>query len=76
MPKSIVKHKNRFKQLFPSELHLEIDSLEKSNIQEWIKMHVSRIEFLMTDNGDAFTLNLLEALAQFRLQPIFEGKNA
>lgn len=76
LPKSIIKNKTKFKEYFPLELHQEIDALEKSNFQEWIKNNLSRIEFLFKDNGDLFTLNLLEALAQFHLKPIFEGKNA
>lgn len=76
LPKSIIKNKNKFKQLFPSELHHEIDTLDRSNVQDWIKKNMSRIEFLMADTGDAFALNLLEALAQYRLMPLFEGKNA
>ena len=76
LPKSIIKNKLRFKSLFPTEMHQEIDALKKTNIQGWIKSNLSRIEFLMPDNGDSLALNLLEALAQYRLHPIFEGKNA
>lgn len=76
LPKSIIKNKTRFKKLFPVEKHLEIDALNKSNIQEWIKSNMSRIEFLFEDNGDCFALTLLEALAQFHLKPVFEGKYA
>lgn len=76
LPKSIIKNKSKFKGLFPIEKHQEIDALNKSSIQEWIKNNLSRIEFLMEDNGDPSALNLLEALAQYRLQPMFEGKNA
>ncbi|GAB3543391.1 hypothetical protein GCM10027343_16720 [Noviherbaspirillum agri] len=76
LPKSILKHKAEFKCHFPSEVHNEIDTLDKSNIQEWIRNNMCRIEFLLTDSSDVFALNLLEALAQFRLKPIFEGKNA
>lgn len=76
MPKSIMKHKQRFKMQYSTEKHQEIDSLSKSNIQNWIKNNMSRIEFLIEDNGDPFVLGLLEALAQYHLKPIFEGKNA
>ena len=76
LPKSIIKNKVKFKELFSSEQHHEIDSLTKSNIKKWIKNNLSRIEFLIKDNEDSFALNLLEALAQYRLQPLFEGKNA
>ena len=76
MPKSIMKHKEKFKKQYPPEMHREIDLLSKRDIQNWIKSNMSRIELLMKDNGDSFALGLLEALAQYRLQPIFEGKNA
>ena len=76
LPKSIIKHKEQFKKEFPAAKHQEIDGLAKHNIQYWVKNNMSRIEFLIKDNGDSFTLNLLEALAQYHLKPIFEGKNA
>ena len=76
LPKSILKNKNRFKLCYPTENHQSIDVLEKANIQHWIKNNMSRIELLIQDNNDSFALNLLEALTQFHLKPIFEGKNA
>lgn len=76
LPKSIIKNKIKFKECFPVESHSEIDALDRSNFKEWIKNNMSRIEFLFKDAGDPFILNLLEALAQFYLKPIFEGKNA
>ena len=76
LPKSIMKHKEQFKKQYPAEKHGEIDALSKSNIQDWVKSNMSRIEFLLEDNGDSFALGLLEALAQFHLKPIFEGRNA
>ena len=47
-------------------------------MKNWIQNNTNRIEFLinnMNDNID-FDTNLLEALIQFELKPIFEGKNA
>lgn len=81
LPKSLMKHKDQLKEQYPSEKHSEIDALSKENIQEWIKNNMSRIEFLIQDSshqdcGNNFSLGLLEALAQFHLRPIFEGKNA
>jgi len=48
------------------------------NLKNWIKNNINRIEFLLDniDNEIDFDSNLLEALIQFKLQPIFEGKNA
>jgi len=76
LTKSIMKHKDLFKSKYPAEKHVEIDSLSKSNIQEWIKENISRIEFLIQDSEDSFALSLLEALAQFHLKPVFEGRKA
>lgn len=76
MPKSIMKYKEKLKSQYPLEKHTEIDFLSKNNIQNWIKNNMSRIEFIIADNNDPFALNLLEALAQYHLKPIFEGKNA
>ncbi len=76
MPKSIIKHKTKFKRCFPAELHQSIDAISKNNIQEWVKRNLSRIEFVIPNQEDKFALNLLEALAQFELKPIFEGKSA
>ncbi|TWH76276.1 hypothetical protein LX59_01199 [Azomonas agilis] len=71
-----MKHKEQLKEKYPSAKHQEIDLLSKSNIQDWIKNNMSRIEFLIKDNDDPFALGLLEALVQYHLKPIFEGKNA
>lgn len=76
MPKSIVKNKEKFKTYFSSEMGDAIDKLNKSNIQAWVKENLCRIELLIPEQEDSFALNLLEALAQFHLRPIFEGKNA
>lgn len=76
MPKSIIKNRDRFKECFPEAKHSEIDQIKKENIQQWIKDNMSRIEFLMMDQGDGLALNLLEALVQFHLKPIFEGRSA
>jgi hypothetical protein len=76
MPKSIMKNRANFKRCFPETKHYEIDQLMKENIQQWIKDNLSRMEFLIKDQGDGLALNLLEALAQFYLKPIFEGRRA
>lgn len=76
MPKSIIKNRALFKRCFAEAKHGEIDQLSKENIQQWIKDNMSRMEFLIKDQGDGLALNLLEALVQFRLKPIFEGRCA
>ena len=75
--KSILKDLDKFKTYFDSSLHSEIDNIkEQKNSKEWIQNNISRIEFKISSQESAFALNLLEALIQFRLQPIYEGKNA
>ena len=37
---------------------------------------MSRLEFLIEEQDDGVALNLLEALVQFHLKPIFEGRGA
>lgn len=74
LPKSILKNKSSIKQLFSNEFHAGIDGLNKASMQNWIKANTSRMEFLIEDGGDRYALNLLEALAQYHLKPIFEGR--
>ncbi len=74
LPKSILKNMDKFKKCYPATKHQEIDALGKSNIQSWIRNNMSRMEFLIPDNGDPTVLNLLEALAQFYTKPLFEGR--
>ncbi|QXE92805.1 hypothetical protein KP001_09915 [Geomonas subterranea] len=74
LPKSILRHKNVIKKFFPPEAHREIDVLSKISIQDWIKNNLSLIEFVIEDSGDKFALSLLEALAQYSLKPVYEGK--
>ena len=52
----------------------EIDLISNENIERWIKENMFRIEFVIEFNEKPLELNLLEALAQFYLNPIFEGR--
>jgi hypothetical protein len=55
----------------------EIKKLSKLlNLKEWIRKNISRIEFVISEECSDYGLNLLEALIQFELNPIYEGKNA
>jgi len=74
LPKTILKYREFFMSYFPSEVQNEISGLCKSNIQAWMKNRMSRIEFLVGSECDGFALNLLEALVQYRLRPVFEGR--
>lgn len=72
--KSIVKDKNHFKSYFAKDKHSEIDGLNKENIKDWIRANISRIEFLLPEENGPLELNFLEALIQYKLKPIYEGK--
>ncbi len=74
--KSIVKNRRKFKSYFSDSQHSEIDQLEKSNIGDWIRNNISRIEFLLPEKEGRYALSLLEALVQFRLKPEYEGRDA
>jgi hypothetical protein len=76
LPKSIIKNKSKFKNCFTSEKHLSIDEINRENVQSWVKGNLARIEFIIPIQKDKFALNLLEAIAQYELKPIFEGRNA
>jgi hypothetical protein len=76
LPKSMMKDLKRFKEFFPEHKHSEIDALNASNMRKWIQNNTSRIEFVISGDESDFTLNLLEALLQFKLQPEYEGKRA
>ena len=51
---------------------------EELKMKNWIQNNTHRIELLINNMNDDidFDTNLLEALIQFELKPIFEGKNA
>jgi len=74
MTKSIIKHRDKLKTAFPVSKHNEIDNLKKDNIKQWIIDNMDRIEFISYFENDKFALNLLEALVQYKLKPIFEGR--
>lgn len=76
LPKSIIKNKTKFKKCFPVDKHAAIDNIKKENIRTWVTNNLSRMELVIPMQGDRFALSLLEAIAQFELKPIFEGKNA
>lgn len=49
---------------------------DKLNLKDWIRRNIARIEFVISGDTTEYGLNLLEALIQFELKPIYEGKNA
>jgi len=75
--KSFLKDLTKFKTYFDSSLSNEIDNLEKEKkSKQWIQDNISRIEFKISSEESDIVLNLFEALIQFRLNPIYEGKSA
>lgn len=46
------------------------------NLKEFIRSNISRIEFVIREECSDYALSLLEALIQYELNPIYEGKNA
>ncbi len=51
---------------------------DELSMKDWIQNNINRMEFLIENKDDDvdYDTNLLEALIQFKLKPIFEGKNA
>jgi hypothetical protein len=49
------------------------DSIDSSNIGEWIKQNTYRVNILLNAATGANALNLLEAFVQCKLDPRFEG---
>lgn len=74
MTKSIIKNLGLFKSFYGDTLTNEIQHLDSSNIKQWIKQNVSRIEFNIDSQESKFTLALLESLVQFYFRPVYEGK--
>jgi len=75
-PKSFMKDKEQFKQYFDSRQSTEIDNLNPMNVKDWIRNNISRIELKISSDASKYTLNLLEAIAQYKCEPIYEGKIA
>lgn len=53
--------------------NVKIDNVNERNIGEWIKSNCQRIDIIIDDKIDIFTLNLIEAALQFKYKPIYEG---
>lgn len=53
--------------------NVKIDNVNEKNIGEWIKSNCQRIDIIIDDQIDIFTLNLIEAALHFKYKPIYEG---
>ena len=70
---SIIKNIENFKSFFDSSIHYEIDTLNNTNMKNWIKDNISRIEFKISNKESIYALDLLEKYIAFKLKPIYEG---
>ena len=66
---------NLAKSLLKNESAARDHCLTVENVGGWIKDKTDRVNFILEVNVDKRTSKLLEAFAQCRLKPIFEGPN-
>lgn len=59
--------------LLKGQCDIGVSSLEDSNVGKWIRDNTSRVNFLIPSRYGMFSLSLLEAFVQCRLEPEFEG---
>ena len=74
LAKSILYNKEKVKKYYQPVHYVGINRLDNTNIKEWMKSNLSRIELTISYNSNELELNLLEAIALYKLKPIFEGK--
>lgn len=51
-----------------------MELINNSNVKNWIRKNLSRIEFKISSKESKIALNLLEDLVQFYFPPLHEGK--
>lgn len=71
---SILKNKLMLKNINGDRDSTEIANLNEDSLGKWIKENTSRCDILIKES-DKFSLNLLEALAQYYFKPVYEGKD-
>lgn len=76
LAKSLLQNKDILRSYLPNDMIPEVNLLNKDNIGSWIKCNLIRIEFIIENDKEDFSLNLLEAFLQFKLKPIYEGNKA
>lgn len=64
---------NLAKSIVARQSEIGLSGLGESDVGEWIKAHVDRVNFSLSEECNIFTLSLLETFLPCRLQPIFEG---
>lgn len=73
-PKSFMANLENFKSFFPDNMHKEMEAINNSNVKNWVRKNLSRIEFKISSEESKIALNLLEALVQFYFPPLYEGR--
>lgn len=74
LAKSILAHRQHLaKELLPDRKN-QVESLDEDTVGAWIQHNTTRLHFFLPIGAGAFTLSLLEAFVQCRLNPVFEGK--
>lgn len=66
---------NLAKSLLKNENAARDHCLTRENVGEWIREKTDRVNFILDVDVDKRTSKLLEAFAQCRLKPVFEGPN-
>ena len=51
----------------------DLAKVDESNVGDWIKSHVDRVNFLLEEHHGVHVLTLLESFLQCRLKPKYEG---
>lgn len=56
-----------------NDVNVKINNVNERNIGEWIKSNCQRIDIIIDDKIDIFTLNLIEVAMHYKYKPIYEG---
>jgi hypothetical protein len=68
---------NKFREGLKKLSKDEVKRMRKDlKLNQWVKDNICRVEFIISGDENDFTLGLLEAYMQFKLKPVYEGKNA
>lgn len=76
LAQSIIKDKSRMLGLIPPDDHVNFQSLDINSIGVWLERNTSRFHILLPAAAPACALALVEAFAQCRLRPLYEGKSS
>lgn len=74
LAKSILANSRLLLDLLPPERRKEVSALNETTVGPWIERNTTRLHIFLPTQTGAFTLGLLEAFIQCRLNPLFEGR--